>query len=88
MRIFSSRLGSFALGFSVSLGVALPAFASLYNTPGYQWGRTHCGRAPGTGGLRSAAECKDCCYLGAASTAYPADEYGNCQQFCDNAYWS
>lgn len=86
MRNRASKVVAFGSGIVLSLLLSLPVLASRYNNPGYEWGRTQCGRAPGTGGVRSAAKCRACCGAGAGAH-YPAGDELDCRHFCNRAYW-
>jgi hypothetical protein len=80
-----NRFGAFVLGVVVSVGGSA-ALANRYReSPGYEWGREHCG--PATGNRTSYASCVSCCMRGAQHEEYPAEEAGGCGHFCKRVPW-
>ncbi|MDX2115605.1 MAG: hypothetical protein SFZ24_08295 [Planctomycetota bacterium] len=86
----ASKMRLFASGFAACMLACTTVGAPPESprNPGHEYGRTNCGRAPGTGGLRSQSACKRCCNTGAQDGAYDASGLADCQRFCRNAYWN
>lgn len=80
----SSVRGFFA-GAAIAMLLSVAA-ASRHTEPGWEYGRSNCG--PRTGGSKNSRDCIACCYGGARHGRYPAESYGDCQQFCLRAMYS
>lgn len=64
-----------------------PCSGGVRCSPGFQFGRSHCGSTPTTGGLKSRESCNSCCRnaskLNIGGPQIHPGQVGNCNRFCE-----
>ncbi len=88
MKVFHTNVLAIVSGGLLGAAAAFAMAPVDYGNPGYQWGRTHCGPAPSTGGKTSEQQCKNCCGAGERDdVTFPTGEGAGCEAFCERAMW-